>query len=83
MPKWMKPTEELPELDAGDRVVIIVRERPYAGANLRNRLVIIEATEDGWRCDDDTYDGYSIHDGLLWSLERDVCGIADAVCPIS
>jgi hypothetical protein len=81
MPRWMKPTEELPEVNCGDRIVIIVRERPRADATLDNRLVILEATETGWYCADDTYAGYSVHDGILWTTEKDVCQIADVLIP--
>lgn len=81
MPKWTAPTEGTPDCYAGDRVVIIVRERPYAGAKLTDRLVVIEATEDGWHCDDPTYAGYTPSDGILWSMERDVCAIAEVVSP--
>ena len=47
MARWMKPTEELPEVNSGDRIVIIVMERPRKGAAIKPTLVILEATEDG------------------------------------
>lgn len=81
MPRWMKPSEELPDVSVGDRIVIIVREREREGWPLQNRLVILEAKEDGWTSPDEFYAGYSVHDGLLWSTEKDICGIADVVCP--
>lgn len=80
MARWMKPTEEMPyNLAAGDRVCVIVRERPYANARVRSRLVILVATETGWDAIEDAYAGYTPADGYLWSLERDVCQIAEVV----
>ena len=79
MARWMKPSEEMPEIEAGDRVLIIVVERPHANALLQPRLVLLEATEDGWTSPDETYGGYTPGDGVLWSLEQDVCGIARAL----
>jgi len=79
MPKWTKPSEGHPECYAGDRVVLIVQECAPHTTRLENRIVILEATEDGWRCDDPTYAGYGIEDSVLWSMEKDVCQIADIV----
>lgn len=81
MPKWMTPDEAQPDVEVGDRVAIIVRERVYARGPLTNRLVILEAEETGWRAIADEHDGYTLSDGLLWSTEKDICGIADVVCP--
>ena len=79
MPKWMKPTEELPECEAGDRILCIVREARRIGAPVRPTLLILEATEDGWTSPDDVFAGYSVHDCELWAYERDVARIADAI----
>lgn len=79
MARWMRPSEEMPDVEAGDRVLIIVVERQYANARLQPRLVILEATEDGWTSLDEVYVGYTPADGVLWSLEKDVCGIARAL----
>lgn len=80
MPRWTKPSEGMPErVCVGDRVAIIVRERLFEGQPLFNRLVLLEATEDGWRSIEAVYSGYSIGDGVLWSMERDICQIADLV----
>lgn len=81
MAKWMKPGEQMPEVSAGDRVAIIVVERLRPQSKKVARLVVIEATETGWHCEDDTYSGYTIYDGVLWSLESDLCGIAEIVAP--
>ncbi|WP_230679034.1 hypothetical protein, partial [Streptococcus pneumoniae] len=63
MPKWTKPTEELPEdFYVGDRVLGVLNEWNPRTKKIERRIVILEATESGWRCDDDTYAGYSIHD---------------------
>lgn len=82
MPKWMKPEEEHPndhDMECGDRIVIIVAERLESGRLRTPRLVILEATETGWESPDPTYAGYGPEDGLLWSMERDVCRIAHAL----
>jgi hypothetical protein len=79
MPKWMKPAEELPDVYAGDRVCIIVMERESAGKPIKPRLVTLEATEDGWDAIEDLYQGYTPHDGVLWSTEKDICGIVEAL----
>jgi predicted RNA-binding Zn-ribbon protein involved in translation (DUF1610 family) len=65
MARWMKPTEEMPKVEAGDRVLIIVRERLRVGSPLFNRLVTLVATEDGWEALEDAYYGYTPHDGVL------------------
>lgn len=80
MARWMKPNEEPPvNLEAGDRIVMIVRERETCGSPLRSRVVILEATEDGWYSPDDTYAGYTIHDGYIYTTERDLCQISAIV----
>jgi predicted RNA-binding Zn-ribbon protein involved in translation (DUF1610 family) len=75
MARWMKPTEEMPKVEAGDRVLIIVRERLRVGSPLFNRLVTLVATEDGWEALEDAYYGYTPHDGVLWTTEKDLCQI--------
>lgn len=73
MPKWTKPSDGLPEgMDCGDRILGVVRERNPKSLRFERRLVILEATETGWHCADDTYAGYSIHDCEFWSTEKDV-----------
>lgn len=78
MARWMKPSEEMPSCEVGDRVLVILEERERG--RLRKRLVILEATETGWEPTDDFYTGYTPADGVLWSYERDVCQIAAVVC---
>lgn len=75
MAKWMKPEEEQPVVDAGDRVIGIVKDREHATASLKPRIIILTATEDGWK----EQDGYTLHDCKLWTLEKDLASIADAV----
>lgn len=79
MPKWTKPSEGVPDILCGDRILIIVRECRDFHSPPRPTIVILEATEDGWDSPDDTYAGYSVHDGELWAYERDVAAIADVV----
>ena len=80
MPKWTKPSEGLPEVDVGDRVLVIVVER-LDRRSLRKtpRLVILERTETGWMSPDMVYAGYTPEDGEYWSLERDVCSFVGYV----
>jgi hypothetical protein len=62
--------------------VIIVAERHHPMTipwPRKPRLVILEATETGWESPDPTYVGYGPEDGVLWSMEKDVCGIARAL----
>lgn len=80
MPKWTRPTEGLPECEAGDRVVLIVNERlDRRSLRKTRRLVILEATEVGWMSPDMVYAGYTPHDAEFWSMERDVCQFAEHV----
>jgi hypothetical protein len=79
MTRWMRPCEDPGDMTCGDRIVIVVRERATTTAPLQNRLVILEATEDGWHSADPVYAGYSLHDGLLWAKEQDLCSIANVV----
>lgn len=73
MPKWTRPNEGLPEdLCVGDRILGVIIERNPRTMKPERRLVILEVTENGWRCDDDAYAGYSIHDCEYWSTEKDV-----------
>lgn len=81
MAKWVRPSEAMPKVWVGDRVVIVVAERASDGTPLRPTLVILTATEDGWSCGDATYHGYTPEDGLFWSTERDVCAFARALSP--
>jgi hypothetical protein len=71
--RWNKPTDPLPEnFCVGDRLLIVVAERKTHCEPIRPFLVVIEATETGWRCDDDTFNGYSKDDGVAWACEREV-----------
>lgn len=79
MPKWSKPSEELPECEAGDRVLLIVCERETSRSPFRPKMVILEATEDGWYSPDETYTGYFPSDSVLWAYEKNVCEIAHAL----
>lgn len=86
MAKWMKPSEELPECDCGDRVVGIVRysvpfndgfgDLPMHGP-VQPHVRILVATEDGW--EDVEGGGFDIHDCELWTLESDLIKIGDAL----
>jgi len=71
----MRPEEEHPVVDAGDRVIGIIRDREHAAASLKPRIIVLTATEDGWK----EQDGYTLNDCELWTLEKDLVGIADAV----
>lgn len=81
MPKWTRPEEGLPQVWVGDRVAVIVAERPYAGAALRPYLIMLTATEDGWKPDDPHYHGYTPEDGVFWSTEDSVCAFVRALSP--
>jgi hypothetical protein len=79
MPRWMKPEEECPNRDdlaCGDRIVIIVVERSEDERHKTPRLVILEVTETGWTSSDPACSGYVPEDGILWSMEKDVCAVA-------
>jgi hypothetical protein len=73
----MRPEEELPVVDAGDRVIGIVRYRDIGEPRVKPHIVILIATETGWK--DAEHDGYTLHDCELWTLEKDLVSIADAV----
>lgn len=79
MARWMKPEEEMPEVEVGDRILLIVVERAWEKAPLMPRLVILEAEDESWTSPDPTYVGYSPEDGVLWAHEKDVCAIAHAL----
>lgn len=79
MARWMKPSEETPDVTVGDRIAIIVMERAAPGSPIGPRLVILEAIEDGWHSPDPTYAGYSVDDAFLWATESSVCAIAHAI----
>jgi hypothetical protein len=78
-PKWMKPTEEMPDVLCGDRVCIIVMEVLPGHKRPSPRLVTLIAKEDGWDAIEDVYSGYTPYDGVLWSTEKDICGIVHHV----
>lgn len=75
MAKWMVPTEALPTVYVGDRIIGIVRDRETPQAQLKPRIVILTATENGWSEES----GYTIHDCELWTLESDLVRIADLI----
>ena len=81
MAKWTKTTESLPGDDlplcAGDRVIGIARWREWSAGPMQPHIVILEATEDGWK--DMEGNGNSIHDCELWTLEKDLVQIADVI----
>lgn len=81
MAKWTRPSEGLPKVWAGDRVAVIVVERPAAGCPLRPFLILLTATEDGWVSDDPTYSGYTPDDGAFWATESDLCRFAMVLNP--
>lgn len=80
MAKWMRPSEEMPKVWVGDRILCIVAERDKVGSPLKARLVVLEATEDGWKSPDPTYSGYTVEDAVLWSPEDSVTAIARNIC---
>lgn len=80
--KWMRPSEEMPDyesFDVGDRICGIVVEIFRGEQRPRPRLVILEATEDGWHAIEDFYDGYTPRDCVLWTTEKDLCQVAAIV----
>lgn len=79
MPKWTKPSEGLPEVDAGDRVIVIVEEADPRTVKTQFRAIILQAAEIGWEATDETYIGYTPEDGVLWTTEDSLCGIARAM----
>ena len=81
MAKWTKPSEGLPECNVGDRVVVILAERETERHAILPRIVVLNCEESGWSCDDAFYSGYTPSDGVLWSLESDVCQVAYVACP--
>jgi hypothetical protein len=79
MARWMKPTEESPQVEVGDRIVIIVMERRYEDSPIEPHLVILERSEGGWDSCDTVFSGYNPYDGVLWAHEKDICQIARVV----
>lgn len=77
MAKWMRPEEEQPVVYAGDRVIGIVRYRDNGEQRVKAHIVILIATETGWKDVEDN--GHSLHDCELWTLEKDLVSIADVV----
>lgn len=67
---WKKP-DVAPELDCGDRIVMVVREVHPLSRKLFDCLVILEAAENGWVSPDPTYGGYDHTDGVCWQYERE------------
>jgi len=79
MTRWMRPSEEMPrELDCGDRILGVVYEAPPCGRKVRPHLILLEATEYGWRSPDPFYSGYSVTDCEFWAHEKDVACDASA-----
>ena len=79
MPKWTAPSEGMPDVYAGERVLVIVMERATDRDPIKPRLVTLEATEDGWRAVEDMYAGYTTFDGVLWTTEKNLCQIAEII----
>lgn len=77
MAKWTKTEEGLPECDCGERVIGIVRYRYLEGGPVLPHVVVLEATEYGWL--DVEGSGFDIGDCELWTMERDLVGIADVI----
>lgn len=69
MARWMKPEEELPSCEVGDRIVTIVVEKDPRTKAWNPRVVILEA------------EGYGVEDAVLWSLEKDLAQISHTICP--
>jgi len=77
MAKWMRTDEEMPIVYAGDRVIGIVRYRDNGEPRVKPHIAILIATETGWKDVEDN--GHTLHDCELWTLEKDLVSIADAV----
>ena len=86
MARWMKPTEEMPSCDCGDRVIGIVRYSvPYndgfgdlpSHGPIQPHVIILVAEEDGWRDVEDG--GYTVDDCELWTMEQELVQVANAV----
>lgn len=78
MPRWKNPSEALPsDFYCGDRIIGVVRERNPKTLKFERRLVILEATETGWKSPDETYGGYSIHDCEFWATEKNMLQFAE------
>lgn len=74
-PVWHPASQELPELEVQDRVLVVVREFPFLGAKYKvARVVILIATETGWDSPDAVYGGYTPQDGIAWMLEKELLG---------
>lgn len=70
---WILVSERLPEdVEVGDRVFVQVDEYWPKGSPLVERIIVLEATEDGWRSSDPTYAGYTPEDGVYWVKEKDI-----------
>lgn len=70
---WHPAQDPLPALEVGDRVLIVVDELPFREARYSVKtIVILVATETGWDSPDPVYGGYSVEDGIVWALERDI-----------
>lgn len=69
MVKWYGPDVD-PELECGDRIVLVLQEMNYHGTSLVTSLLILEATEDRWICENEIYLGYTPGDGLCWCYEK-------------
>lgn len=75
MARWMKPEEEYPNVECGDRIVCIVMcRRERWQKDLAPMVVILEATEKGWIDPEDS--GYAPEDAVCWTTEKDLCQIA-------
>lgn len=83
--EWKNPKHELPGDNepcyVGDRIVIVVMGRANKQAPLTPRLVVLEATEIGWKSPDPTYGGYTVEDGHAWAWEQNVCSTAGVSPP--
>lgn len=77
IPRWTSTNTELPDVEAGDRVFVIVVEVLPGHKKPSPRIVTLEALEFGWRAIEDTYQGYTPSDGELWISEKCLCGVSE------
>lgn len=77
MANWTKTSDSLPKCELGDRVIGIVRYRENVLAPIAPHIVVLVALRSGWYDVEDN--GHTIHDCELWTMERDLVGIADVM----
>lgn len=73
----MRPSEELPTCEVGDRIIGIVRYREQENSPLLPHVIILLVLETGYYDLEDG--GYDIHDCELWTMEKDLVKIANFI----